>query len=148
MSDTWVKLGTHGGDWLARQQPTDLDGAKRIAGEVLIETRNLSQLPPGVHGPVLPGLHNGPADAWRHARWNERMVNEIGWDTAVIAGYGHELENLYEQWRGGESFNWDEMWMDLHNNREGRSGRSAWDLLNEGRFRTNKPSCSGKGGFY
>jgi hypothetical protein len=64
------------------------------------------------------------------------MVNEIGWGTAVIAGYGHELENLYEQWRAGRPFAWDEMWMDLHNNREGRSGRDPWRLLLEGRLRT------------
>ena len=64
------------------------------------------------------------------------MVNEIGWGTAVVAGYGHELENLYEQWSRGRPVLWDEMMMDLHNNREGRSGRHAWRLLAEGRLRT------------
>ncbi len=116
--------------------------------EVLAETRNLSQLPPGVQGPTLPGLHNGPADAWRHARWNERMVNELGLATALLAGYGHELENLYDQWQRGDRLRWDEMLMDLHNNREGRSGRSPWDLLNEGRLRTIRPPCRGRGGSY
>jgi len=58
------------------------------------------------------------------------------------------FKNLRDQMRRGERLKWDEMWMDLHNNREGRSGRSAWDLLCEGRLRTIDPPYRGKGGFY
>jgi len=123
-TDPW---GLRRGDWWdARTYTPDPGRARVIAAEVLAETQR-----------NFPGssLHNDPADAWRHARWSSRMVNEIGWGTGVIAGYGHELENLYEQWRAGQPFGWDEMWMDLHNNREGRSGRDAWRLLAEGRLR-------------
>ena len=123
-TDPW---GLSRGDWWdARTYTPDLDRARVIAAEVVAETQR-----------NFPGsrLHNDTADAWRHARWSSRMVNEIGWGTAVIAGYGHELENLYEQWGAGQPFAWEEMWMDLHNNREGRSGRDAWRLLAEGRLR-------------
>ncbi len=124
-TDPW---GLSRGDWWdARTYTPDLGGARVIARDVELETRR-----------NFPGSrwHNDAADAWRHARWSSRMVNEIGWGTAVIAGYGHELENLYEQWSRGQPCRWDEMMMDLHNNREGRSGRDAWRLLAEGRLRT------------
>jgi RHS repeat-associated protein len=120
--------GLSRGDWWdARTYTPDLDRARVIAREVLAETQR-----------NFPGsrLEDDAADAWRHARWSSRMVNEIGWGTAVIAGYGHELENLNEQWSAGQPFRWDAMLMDLHNNREGRSGRDAWRLLAEGRLRT------------
>ena len=124
-TDPW---GLSRGDWWdVRTYTPDLGRARVIAAEVLAETqRNFPGSP----------LHNDAADAWRHARWSSRMVNEIGWGTAVTAGYGHELENLYEQWQAGRPIAWSEMWMDLHNNREGRSGRDAWRLLLEGRLRT------------
>lgn len=93
-------------------------------------------------------LHNGIGDAWRHARWSSRMANELGWLTAVIAGYGHEIDNLYEQWGAGEDIQWDEFWMDLHNNRVGRSRNYDSDLLNEELLRTIDPPCSGTGGLY
>lgn len=123
----------------------DLEGAERIGFQVMEETEN-----------KFPGytLHNDIADAWRHARVNERWVNEIGWGTAVIAGYGYELKNLYHQWKQFEEsykwdeFKWDEMWMDLHNNREGRSGRDATDLMNEEYLRTINPPYRGKEGLY
>ena len=89
-------LGLARGDWWdPRTYMPDLEGAERIARQVLRETQQ--------NFPNSP-LRNDIADAWRHARWAERMVNEIGWGTAVIAGYGYELENLYDQWRRGVSF--------------------------------------------
>ena len=119
----------------------DLEGAERIGFQVRDETED-KFLQQGFT------LHNDIADAWRHARWNERMVNEIGWGTAAIAGYGHELEDLYYQWKIGESFRWDEMWMDLHNNREGRSGKDASYLLDEGYLRTINPPYRGRDWLY
>jgi RHS repeat-associated protein len=130
-------LGLTPGDWWdARTYLPDLAGARSIADEV----RYIEAPATG-----LPGAHNGPQDAWRHARWNQRMVEEIGWGTAIIAGYGHELEQLFSQ-------PWSELLMDLHNNREGRrianTGKTPSDLLNEGRLRTINPPCKGKGGLY
>jgi RHS repeat-associated protein len=135
------------GDWWdIRTYLPDLNGAREIAEEVLIEAQNTG----------LPGLHNGEADAWRHAQWNKRMVEELGWLTAVIAGYGHELEGAFQRQP------WNEFWMDLHNNREGRKiankkdpcgkGITPEDLLRQKKLRVTNPSRSGrprkKGGWY
>lgn len=133
-------LGLAPGDWWdVRTYGPDLEGARRIAREVLRETQQ--------NFPNSP-LRNDIADAWRHARWSERMTTEIDWGAAAVAGYGHELENLYDQWRSNERLRWDEMWMDLHNNREGRSGRDPWDLLFDDRLRTINPCNRGTGGLY
>jgi len=126
-------LGLASGDWWNPiSYFPDLDGARRIADEVLREAA----------GTGLPGAHNGPQDAWRHARWNQRMAEELGWLTAVVAGYGHELQDLFR----GQPL--DELLMDLHNNREGRgianTGMSATDLLRGGRLRTINPPASRK----
>ena len=114
----------------------DLKGAGRIADEVV--RREAPET-------GLPGAWNGPQDAWRHARWNQRMVEELGWGTAIIAGYGHELEEIFSQ-------PWNEFFMDLHNNREGRgianTGKTPMDLFNEGRLRTINPLFFGKGELY
>jgi len=131
------------GDWWdLRTYLPDLKGAREIAEEVLREAQNTG----------LPGLHNGEADAWRHAQWNKRMVEELGWLTAVIAGYGHELEGAFK----GQP--WNEFWMDLHNNREGRriankkdscgNDITPWNLINEGRLRTINPPNRGSGWLY
>jgi hypothetical protein len=58
----------------------------------------------------LPGLHNGPADAYRHCFWNCEMVKQCSWLSAYIAGTGHELTD----WTANESE------MDLNNNSVGR----------------------------
>jgi hypothetical protein len=60
----------------------------------------------------LPGLHNGPADAWRHCFWNCEMTKEIGRDQAKIIADNHEkhgsgpaVENLMDarnNWEGRE----------------------------------------------
>ncbi len=68
------------------------------------------------------------------------MVEEIGRGTALIASYGHELGEIFDQ-------PFDELLMDLHNNREGRqitnTDKTPTDLLNEGRLRTINPPNTG-----
>lgn len=113
--------------------------ANEIANEVLIEAQvKASDLPGGTSG-----LRNGPADAWRHARWNQRMVNEIDWQTAFLAGVGHEVDNLFS----GQSMN--ETFMDLLNNAQGRSGICPDTLLNKGKLRILKKPYRNRGeGWY
>ena len=133
-------LGYARGDWWDyKTYYPDLKEASRIADDVLLNEAPATR---------LPGAYNGLQDAWRHARWSERMKKEINFPTAFIAGYGHELKNLYDQLRKGKGIRWDEFWMDLHNNREGRSGKNAWDLLKEGRLSTINPKCPTEGGLY
>jgi hypothetical protein len=114
----------------------DLQAAERIGREVLY-----------IEAPAtgLPGPRNGPQDAWRHARWNQRMVEEIGWGTAIIASYSYEVRELFSQ-------PFSELLMDLHNNRAGRSiantGRTPTDLLRNGELRTINPPYRGTGGLY
>jgi hypothetical protein len=60
----------------------------------------------------LPGLHNGPADAWRHCYWNCLMTAEIGKGQAAFVAENHEehgkgpaVENLMDRrnnWEGRE----------------------------------------------
>jgi hypothetical protein len=59
----------------------------------------------------LPGLHNGPADAWRHCYWNCLMTDEIGRDQAKTIADNHEKHG------GGPAV---ENLMDSRNNWEGR----------------------------
>lgn len=60
----------------------------------------------------LPGIHNGPADAWRHCYWNCIMTAEIGADQAKTIADNHEKHG------GGPKIEND---MDLHNNERGRA---------------------------
>lgn len=57
----------------------------------------------------LPGLHNGPADAWRHCYWNCRMVEVIGKEDAEDIAENHEehgggpvVENTMDKWNNEE----------------------------------------------
>ncbi len=60
----------------------------------------------------LPGLHNGPADAWRHCYWNCRMTNVIGKDDAAFIAKNHEEQ--------AENNPTAERMMDTWNNQEGQ----------------------------
>ena len=73
--------------------------AKKIADELLEK---------------YPG-HNDINDAKRHAEWSKRMAEEINQLTAYLAGILHELDNMLNN---DQSF--DELLMDLNNNRAGR----------------------------
>lgn len=59
----------------------------------------------------LPGLHNGPADAYRHAYWNCLMIRSIGVDQAQTVSDTHEEFGANHP---------NEQRMDLHNNQKGR----------------------------
>jgi hypothetical protein len=67
----------------------------------------------------LPGLHLGPADAFRHALWNCRMAQELSSTRAEQFATGHENS-------GPSSIPFDNQ-MDLHNNATGRSLSGAAD---------------------
>ncbi|MFH1776669.1 MAG: RHS repeat-associated core domain-containing protein [Candidatus Omnitrophota bacterium] len=99
----------------------DLNGARDIADEIL---------------PLYPG-HNNSGDAFRHAEWNRRMVDEINPFTAWTAGWGHELENAID----GQP--WSEFWMDLHNNREGRKAGKEGRPINPNNLRTDPSDNKG-----
>jgi hypothetical protein len=81
--------------------PIDSYRAAELAKEALKATRQTG----------LPGLHNGPADAWRHCYWNCRMTQVIGKEDAADIAENHEKH-------GGNSL--PERMMDTWNNEEGR----------------------------
>lgn len=69
----------------------------------------------------LPGLHNGPADAYRHIMGAAEITQRYGEATARIVLEGHELDGLI---RSGQP--WNELEMDRHNNAIGIAiGREA-----------------------
>lgn len=87
----------------------------------------------------LPGLHNGPADAWRHAYWNCIMTKRLGASQAKTIADNHEAHG------GGPAI---ENAMDLFNNAAGRicgSGSGGcdsctWSKLNSGDLRIIDPT--------
>jgi hypothetical protein len=89
--------------------PIDAWRAKNLADEALKKAQTTG----------LPGLHNGPADAWRHAYWNCRMTAKIGASEAEIIASAHE------SFGGGPAI---ENMMDLHNNAEGRTCSGDCDV--------------------
>ena len=90
--------------------PWDAYKAKQLADKALSEAQKTG----------LPGLHNGPADAWRHCYWNCTMTGELGADQAKLIADNHEKHG------GGAS---NENTMDYHNNDKGRScGGKSCDL--------------------
>jgi hypothetical protein len=76
--------------------------AKKLAAEALEAARQTG----------LPGLHNGPADAWRHCYWNCRMTAVIGKDDAAFIAENHEEQDEHNPTA--------ERMMDTWNNKEGR----------------------------
>ncbi|MHB9002328.1 MAG: DUF6973 domain-containing protein [Thermoanaerobaculia bacterium] len=107
--------------WTDPDGRLNLDCARRVAQPALAKAAQYAITPSFPGG--QDGLHNGPADAFRHCYWSCLMVKECGWDTAYAAGTGHEL------WSAGRSPIIDtpaESAQDLTNNREGRGcGRSC-----------------------
>ncbi|MCD4736209.1 MAG: hypothetical protein K8R53_09215 [Bacteroidales bacterium] len=65
------------------------------------------------HSSGLIGMHNGPADAFRHCIWICQVTQELGNSCAWSVGTGHEY------WDNSNAPH-KEREMDLHNNREGR----------------------------
>lgn len=90
--------------------------------------------------------HNDCDDAVRHAEWNRRMTEELGYWYALTFGIGHEIEGLFE----GQPL--QEIRMDLHNNSVGRN--SAGGSINQGNLQTGPgsgiglPYTSGAGSSY
>jgi hypothetical protein len=81
--------------------PIDAYRAKELADEALKAAQQTG----------LPGLLNGPADAWRHCYWNCRMAQVIGEEDAADIAENHEKH-------GGNTT--AERMMDTWNNEEGR----------------------------
>lgn len=79
------------------------------------------------------GAHNGPQDALRHAIWNARMTQLMGFERAKVWADAHE----------SSSTNADETRMDLHNNAAGRDvGRTFNDIeLGVRHYRTTGQLC-------
>jgi hypothetical protein len=94
----------------------DLGAARKIAREE-IEKR--------------PDAHNDAEDAMRHAEASRRVVEEVNIPSALIMGYGHELDNLAE----GAPIN--EVLMDLHNNAVGRAAGAAGHPVDPGKLITD-----------
>jgi RHS repeat-associated protein len=76
--------------------------------------------------------HNDCDDAIRHAMWNKRMTDELGYWYSWAFGTGHELQGLFQ----GQPF--QEMRMDLHNNSVGRN--TAGGSINQGNLQTSPGS--------
>lgn len=101
--------------------PIDAHRASELATESLRAAQNSG----------LPGLHNGPADAWRHCFWNCRMRDVIGAEDAKDVADNHERRG------GGPAI---ENAMDYHNNDQGRQCTGDCDTccqtrLDAGRLR-------------
>ncbi|MYM87750.1 hypothetical protein GTP91_11215 [Rugamonas sp. FT82W] len=79
--------------------------ASRIADNALADAQHSG----------FPGLHNGPADAYRHCVWSCGMTREIGYSAARSIATNHE----YAGDRGGQPL--EEKEMDLANNAAGRA---------------------------
>ena len=67
-----------------------------------------------MRGPAVASLHNGEGDAWRHARWNQRMANFIGPERAKAFADWNERLSV-------DSSPVGERAMGLHNNDVGRN---------------------------
>jgi hypothetical protein len=93
----------------------------------------------------LPGLHNGPADAYRHCWWSCQMVDECSWLSAYVAGTGHEVTEYTPV----------ESEMDLNNNAAGRDcsgGSASCDACCRAKLASGKltvmTSSTSVGGYY
>lgn len=87
-----------------RKYLPDLGGAEQIANEELGK---------------FSRHHNDVGDALRHYEWSRRMSEEIGPVTSYLAGVGHEVVGTLN----GQP--WNEMMMDLHNNKVGRGAANS-----------------------
>jgi hypothetical protein len=79
---------------------------KRIREYALREAKNSG----------LPGLTDGPADAYRHCLWSCKMARECSSGTvfSMCVGAGHEAEQIARNKESGGAF-----YMDTHNNCQG-----------------------------
>ncbi len=77
----------------------------------------------------LPGIHNGPADAWRHCYWSCRMTQVIGEEDAADIGEIHEKHGANPT---------AERMMDTWNNEEGRKCSGDCDTACQTKLDTGK----------
>lgn len=97
------------------RQPWNLIAKYWRAAQIGREEELISRLAAFAQG--VPGAHNNELDARRHARWSERMSNEIDPVTSLLVGFGHEIEGSLSFARPQPRA---EALMDAHNNAEGR----------------------------
>jgi len=67
----------------------------------------------------VPGPHNGPQDALRHAMWSAEMAQRIGANQAEVWGTAHEMDFNLEP--PAPNMSNPETVMDLYNNQVGRN---------------------------
>lgn len=84
----------------------------------------------------LDGVHNGPADAARHALWTAAMTRKHGPTAARLLGAAHEVHGIGKAVAKGEMPAWRETLMDLRNNetgiqmaKEDISNRDLWPKI-------------------
>ncbi|MEO5372724.1 MAG: hypothetical protein H7840_00435 [Alphaproteobacteria bacterium] len=107
------------GQWeAAAGSPLKAIKANALSNEAMEAARN------AINNGDFPkdSIHNGEADAFRHALWSYRMTQELGPEAARAFGDGHEITSKNED---GERL------MDLYNNRA--ASDLARDPKNQGR---------------
>lgn len=94
----------------------------------------------------LPGLHNGPADAYRHSLWTAAMTRKYGSNAARLIGFANEIKGAGQALWNGERIPWDESAMDLKNNETGirlageiRDDQELWRRIREMADRSKEP---------
>jgi RHS repeat-associated protein len=92
--------------------------------------------------------HKTIPDAWRHAEASSRISNRINKRTAFILGVGHEIVNMMEMLRKENKIDWNDIYMDLYNNKMGRTGLSADELISLNLLRTLNPNNLGECEYY
>lgn len=98
----------------------------------------------------LPGLHNGPADAYRHALWTAAMTKKYGSNTARLVGLANEIYGAGRALANGERIRFEEIGMDLKNNetgirlaRETPDDQELWRRVRDLADRTTEPMSYG-----
>jgi hypothetical protein len=99
----------------------------------------------------LPGLHNGPADAYRHSLWTAAMTRKYGPNAARLIGLANEIYGAGKSLVKTGRIPFDETMMDLKNNetgirlaREAIDDRELWRRVRDLADRTNEPLTYGE----
>jgi len=79
----------------------------------------------------LPGVHNGPGDAYRHSLGAAAMTRKYGSHIARLAGVANEVLGAGKAVLKGESPAWRETLMDLNNNERGIQMASDGSIPNK-----------------
>lgn len=99
----------------------------------------------------LPGLHNGPADAYRHSLWTAAMTRKYGSNAARMIGLANEIYGAGKSLVKTGRIPFDETMMDLKNNETGirlardpMDDRELWRRVRDLADRTNEPLTYGE----